>query len=685
MKPKPLSPDQVQNTLTSAIMDAVDFIESEIAPKRLKAQKYFDGRVDLPVSEGRSKVVATKCRDTVRAIKPALMRVFLQSGKPVEFVPNRPDAVAMADQQTGFARYIFEQNDGFKLMHGAFHDALVKKVGVLKAYYDETPEVQIKEFTGQAPEQVEMLRSDPSFTILEEETEIEAVIGPGGMAISPPVMRVRAAMEKPRGRIVIDAVAPEDFFVDRNARNIEDCYVCGHSTETRVGEVVAMGFDFEEVFQHAGSRSGTVDDAEQMERTGYAEDDSDESVADPSMRKILLTEAYMRMDIEGVGVPKLYKFIAVGDSYHILDYDLCEINPFAIYEVDPEPHTFFGRSLVDIIIDDQDAATSLLRGLLDNIQMQNNPRLEVVDSAVNMDDLLNNEIGGIIRVKAMGQIRELVVGQAGSAALSAIDYYNNEIRAKTGVLGAGMGLDPDALQNQTATGARMMDAAVSAVADLIARTLAEGGHKRLFRIIAQLARQHPDQMAMMRVNGQFVPVDPRSWSVDMDMSVNVGLGTNKGEEKAMVLREILQQQMIAVQTYGPINPIAGLDRVFNTLADMLELAGLHNTTRYFGPITEDVAAALSEPAPQETSATDPSEAFLIAEGQKVSARVQADYMKTMADLQKAQMQDDRERDRMVQDLAVEAAKLAANTGVRIDQNAIKREQAMTQPVAPNGF
>ena len=77
--------DDIENIARDAVKDAVDFCESEIAEDRIKAQRYFDGETDIGEEEGRSKVVATKVRDTIRAIKPSLMRVFLQTDKPVEF------------------------------------------------------------------------------------------------------------------------------------------------------------------------------------------------------------------------------------------------------------------------------------------------------------------------------------------------------------------------------------------------------------------------------------------------------------------------------------------------------------------------------------------------------------------------------------------------------------------------
>ena len=80
---KPKSRSEVEGIVQDAIASAVDFVESEISQDRIKAQRYYDGEVDIGFEDGRSKVVATKVRDTVRAVKPSLMRVFLSTSKPV--------------------------------------------------------------------------------------------------------------------------------------------------------------------------------------------------------------------------------------------------------------------------------------------------------------------------------------------------------------------------------------------------------------------------------------------------------------------------------------------------------------------------------------------------------------------------------------------------------------------------
>jgi len=694
MQPKSLSEDEIQNTVTSAVREAVDFVETEVAPDRIKAQKYFDGKSVVDFEEGRSRVVATKVRDTIRAIKPALMRVFLQSDKPVEFIPNTPQAVMGADQATKYAKYIFERNNGFRILSDVFHDALIKKVGVAKVYYDEVQHVEIDEYSDLTPEQLAFIENDPESEVLSQEETIiaEAVIDDMGMEIQPRMASydLRVARTSTKGQIKIQSVAPEDFFVDRMAVSIDDFYVCGHTSEARVGDLVAMGFDFETVYNLGGAADGTVDDEEELARRGWDDTDDDENAADPSMRKVQFTEAYMKMDIEGTGVPRLYKFICAGNDYEILDYELCDYIPFAIFEVDPEPHTFFGRSLAEIVTEDQDAATSLLRGLLDGLAMANNPRVMAVQNLVNMDDLLNNEIGGVVRVKDINALREFSIGNAATAALPALQFYDEAVRAKTGVTGAAMGMDADALQSQTAAGVNAAVQAASAVSELIARNLAEGGMRQMFRLIAQIARANPNPNEMMRLDGQFVPVDPRSWTNDLDLVTNVGLGNNRREDRIAALQMTMQTQMQIWQAYGPTNGIVSMTGIRNTLADILGMAGIHNADRYYNPMNPQIEqqmlamAAQAAQGQQQQQPSDPNAAFLQAEQMKMSARVQADMAKTQLDAEKMRMDDDLERDRMAQDLAIKAAELLAKTGVQLDLNAIKREQQMPRmPFVPN--
>jgi hypothetical protein len=152
----------------------------------------------------------------------------------------------------------------------------------------------------------------------------------------------------------------------------------------------------------------------------------------------------------------------------------------------------------------------------------------------------------------------------------------------------------------------------------------------------------------------------------------------------MVLRETLQTQMGIWQSYGPSNGIVGMTHIRNTLADILELSGVHNVDRHYNPMSAEQERVLldqaAQSAQQQPQQGDPGQAIIQAEQVKASATAQAAQIRGMVDYQKAVMQDDRERDRMTQDLAIKVAEILAKTGVQLNTAAIKAEQA-APPVA----
>ena len=678
---KPMTDDDIQNIASDAVTDAIDFIESEIAEDRIKAQRYFDGEVDIGEEEGRSTIVSTKVRDTIRNIKPSLMRVFLSNQNFVQFVPRGPQEVQQAETATRFVHSEFTEKNGYRLINDAFHDALLKKAGVLKVYWDEYTDSETYTLTNLSEAEMMVVVQDPDVEVLEQGMETSMSMDEFGMEVQTPVYSLRVAHYKKGGKLCVESVPPEEFFVSRSARSIDDAYCVGHRTEMRVSDLVAMGYDFETVSNLSGITDyDSMAEAEDFERRGY-DQVKEEDILDPSMKQISVTEAYMKIDVDGTGVAQLHRILMGGGDYQLLDVTPVNEVPFAIFEVDPEPHAFFGRSVADLIIEDQDASTAILRGVLDNIAMTNNPRTMMVEGQVNIDDLLNNEIGGVVRVKQAGAIQELAVPFVAGQTLGALQYYDSVVEQKTGVSRASMGLDPDALQNATATAAKLTVSAAAGQIEVIARNLAEGGMTRLFKLMLKaLAENSPDE-TLMRIGGdQFAPIDPRSWNTEMGISVNVGLGTGKEDERLQVLMQTLQTQMQIWQSYGPTNGLVGMTQMRNTLADILGLGGIRNADRYYQPMDAQREQMLIQQAqqaqqPQQDPNAALAQAQIQAEQIKAQAKIQSDQLKAQLDAQKALAADDRERDKMDQDLLIKAAEVIGKYGTAVDVERIKSMQA----------
>jgi len=678
MELKPKSRTEVEGIVQDAISSAVDFVESEISQDRIKAQRYYDGEVDLGYEDGRSKVVATKVRDTVRAVKPSLMRIFLSTAKPVEYVPHGPEDVAMAEQATEFMHHEFTRLNGYRVMNDAFQDALIKKQGIVKAYWMTYPEAEIYTYSDLSDDEYTYLVDDDEVTVIEHSTEMSVSIDVQGMEVEMPVHTVKLSRQQEKGELCIESVPPEEFFVDRDARNLKDAYLVAHRTEMRAGDLIAMGFDPDDVLDLDSLESGSeMTEAEVFERRGYDMDTSDNDEQDPAMKNVTVTEAYMRIDVDGTGIPVLHKLTCGGSAYELLDFEPCDEIPFAKFEIDPEPHTFYGRSLAEIVMDDQDAATSVLRSILDNVAMTNNPRLGIVEGAVNIDDVLNNEIGAIVRMRQPGAVQELSVPFTAGQTLGALTYLDGLVETKTGVSRASMGLDPDAMQSTTKAAVQATVQSAAGQVEVMVRNLADG-MRDLFGIMLRLMNKNVDEEQMMRMNGMFVPVDPRVWDSSFDVTINVGLGTGREEEKMMALAQALQMQTMVYQTYGPQNGLVSLTNIRNTLADQLAATGIRNADRYFAPITPEIEAQMLQMQQQAQEAqgqpADPNAAFLQAEQMKVQGKMQSDQMKMQFDMQKAAADDDLKRDQMAQDLLVDAAKIYGEYGTSVDVARVQAEQ-----------
>lgn len=708
MRLEPMDELKVGGIISKAVQDAVDFIESEITEPRLKAQRYYDAEVDIGHEDGRSRVVATKCRDVVKAMKPSIQRVFLSSENAVEFVPRMPEDVEACAQMTRYANYKFMQNNGYRLLNDVFQDAMVKKTGIAKVYYQDKTKAEIVTMTGLSDDEYAYAVEPDEVTVLEHTVTQSIEIDAEGVEVETPIHDVKLSVEYPDGDIAIESIPPEEFFIDRNARSIDDFFVVGHRSDMRVGDLLAMGFDLDEIMNLQGSMD-TFEAESEFERRGYAINEDDDESVDPTSRKIVVTEAYMKMDIEGTGKPLLYQFILGGNNYKLLSYELADEVPFAVFECDPEPHAFFGNSLVDLVMDDQDAATAMLRGLLDNVALTNNPGLEIVDGQVSVDDLLNNEIGRIVRVKQPNVIREQVVPFTAGSTLPALQYFDQLVDNKTGVSKASQGLDADVLQSATATAVAATMQGAAGQAEVVARNLAESGMRQMFRLIVNTIIKNTDKEEMIRINNEFIPVDPRAWEADADMMINVGVGTGRENEKVAQLQNTLQVQMMVWEKYGPTNGLVTMTNVRNTLADLLGSVGLRNSDRYYLPVTEEREQQLIQEKQQQAMQmmqaqqmqqqqaqqaqqpqSDPQQVFLASEQMKASTKAQTDMARLQLDAQKAQMdhkvklqelamKDDLARDELAQELATKVAEILGKYDTAIDVAAIKQDQAQKDP------
>lgn len=695
--PEAMDDAELQAILNGELTDAVSYIDSDISPIRAKGTEYYRGDPFGNEEDGRSQVVAMEVRDTVSAMMPSLMRVFFSSENVVEFVPRGPEDESGAQQATDYANYVFSaDNNGFMQSYAIFKDALVRKCGIAKYWWEETAEVRIEDYSGLDDATVQML--------MAEDAEVKVVVSYPDPAISeaaiaeaqmqaaaagvmaPPVPMLHDVQIKRvlrDGRIRIMAVPPEELIIDRRARSFEEAGIIAHRQMLTVGELLQMGYDMDEIEPNISSTDLDTNDeylARQPLSTTMGSNDS----MNPMQRRLLYVEAYVRVDYDGDGLPELRKLCCMGSSYKMVRNLPASYIPFVDFPFDPEPHTspIEAMSVFDITHDIQEIKSQVLRNTLDSLAQSIHPRTAVVEGQVNIDDVLNNETGAVIRMRAPGMVQPLAQPFVGQAGYSMLEYMDQVKEDRTGMSKAAMGLNADALQSSTKAAVAATISASQSRLELTARIMAEG-MKKLFKGILFLLTTHQDKPRMVRLRNQWVQIDPRAWDASMDVSVNIGLGGGDVNDRLQTLTMISQMQKAIVDQYGLMNPLVTPQMYSRTLQKMVELSGFKDASQYFNQIPADFQI------PQEPPKPTPEE--VLAQVQAES--IQADIQKKAAELELKRQQmmrdDDYRRDQMAQDYLLKKYELELKYGTQIsnaelmaaqnlDREAMRSQTAMVQ-------
>ena len=680
----PMDDTELQGIVAGELEDAVSYIDADISPIRAKGTEYYRGDPFGNEEDGRSQVVAMEVRDTVSAMLPSLMKVFFSSENVVEYVPRGPEDVAGAQQATDYANYIFSNdNNGFMTTYALFKDSLVRKCGIAKYWWDEVDEVKIEDYSGLDDQTVQLLMQegaevkivvsypDPSMPMDMMQPQVDPATGLPMPMQQPMLHDVQIKRTTKDGRIRIMAVPPEELVLDRRARSFEDAGIIAHRQMATVDDLLAMGYELDEIEENISSTDLDSNDeylARQPLSTTMGSGDS----LNPGQRRVLYVESYMRVDYDGDGIAELRKICCMGSGYTVVRNLPASYIPFVDFPCDPEPHTspLEAMSVFDLTHDIQEIKSEILRNTLDSLAQSIHPRTAVVEGQVNIDDVLNNETGAIIRMRAPGMVQPFSSPFVGQAAFPMLDYMDAMREDRTGMSKAAMGLDPDALQSTTKAAVAATVSASQSRLELQARLLAEG-MKKLFKGILYLMTTHQDKPRMVRLRNEWVEIDPRVWNNSMDVSINIGLGNGDTNDRIQALTMIAGKQEQIMQQFGLGNPVVTPAMYIRTIQKIIELSGFKDASSYFQTLPADYQMP-QEDAPKPT----PEEVLAQVQAQSI----QADIQKKAAELELKREQmirdDDYRRDQLAQDLMLKKYELELKYQTQISTAEIQAQQAM---------
>lgn len=658
MKKPQLSDDQIRAIVARELRLSQGSERSELSKKRLRSLEYYQGTMkDTPSEEGRSSVVSLDVSDTIGWMLPGIVRVFTASDHMANAEPVEKNDIEAARQATDGMNYVFwKQNEGYKILYNATHDSLLLGNGIVKAYWDDYPEYAVSTHTGLSDEQLAML-------IEGEEVEVQTHTLNEDATHDVKIRRL-----KTKGKVCISVIAPEDFFIDPDAKSIDDARFLGDREEVTRSSLIEDGYDPEKV------NSIKMSDDDTVEEEARGDLDNDNEAADDSVELVDKYECQLKIDVDGDGMAETVRAIYAGNLSGgvLLDWEVWESEPL-YYDIpcDPVPHRWDARSVADVTMDVQRIKTVLLRQALDNIYAANIPQKEAEkDSVINPQELTNPSFGGIIWRKAgSNPIVPHVTPFIANHAFDAINYQDQVIERRTGVSRQTMALDPEALQNQTATANQnARDAAYSRI-ELVARNQAELGWRKLFRGIMKLMVRHQDRPMMVRLRGdKWTDVDPRHWNADMDVTINVGLGTGSRDRDYQMLKGILADQVGLADRFASVGfeekALEMLPFIHTTLTKIAESAGIKAPEQFYPEFTADLIEQGKQSIAQRKS-QPPME--LQIEQMKVKAQAEIETAKAAA-------ARDKEMAQMEADIAVKNAELEKNRALEDQRMAFEAEK-----------
>lgn len=682
-KPEKITEDQLLAMIDEEVTQAYGYGDGRLEQLRRRNDYYFmaEAKEELapPEIEGRSRVVDTTVRNTVLGMEGPLMKTFYGSDNIFQFEEGHPgpDAEQQAKNVSEYVNYIFrKKNDGYTITNTWIREALNIKLGIIKVWWDTSDIESREEYHGQTIEQVTMLLDDPEVELVEkksypdqdaerqkqkaleqagqqlqqmQQAAMQAAQAPQqpGMPPQPPqavaqLQQAQAQFQqmqaqpvpelfdvvmkrvKTGGKVCIENVPPEEFLINKRSKSIKTTPWCGHRFQRTIAQLKSAGYQVPD--DMSGDENTAEFSTERTQRFEYLEDDPyqiDGQDFDPTQRRVWVVESYMQVDWNGDGIPEWRKVVKCGKT--LLANDEFDEPPFVALGSILVPHMMYGLCPADLAIESQKIMTSLKRSQLDNQYMQVNGRTAAVEGQVNLDDLLANVPGGVVRVKrldAVGPLQQGIGDIAGSIQLMQI--FDDAAQESTGWTRHTQGGNGMQLQ-QTATQANIVTNREDMRVESISRYMAETGFTELGNMILKLVSRYQKKAEMVKLSGGWVNIDPREWTNQFNLTVDVGLGTGNKDQ-------LVQHLMLTGQKQGEglALGVATPENIFNLNRKLCNALGFKNADEFFsdpakqppkGPPPDDPSVQVAKIKAQTDQQTIQQKAQQAAEDRQHEAQL----------------------------------------------------------------
>lgn len=595
-QPKPM--DEV--ALIAAIDDAdnraygsnLSNLTAELSAQRALAIDLYLGKNVDPAPEGQSNVVDRTVFETVQWMLPSLCAIFANGDDIVTLVPNSPQDVEPAKQETAYLNWMVTQkHPWFDLFLEWATDALLTKNAYFLVYRDNNRKVEIEKYEAQTKMGVAYLIQDPNCQLIDVKQypapdlppdpvvgpSGEPIIGANGQPMTTPAMLYDCSIRRVADQkdLCIRVLPPERVKVDQRAfswRIDERCNYFEYWEETTLTELREQGFDIP---------TDIGDDPEIYTQEDYARDQFGErrleryKPSDPSMRRVKARMIWIRVDADGDGVAELLQIMRVGR--HILYKEEVSRIPVASGVACPLPHRHVGFSVADSTMDLQRIKTTILREGLDNLYLSNNPQKIIDETKVNIDDALISRPGGLIRSTDVNAVQIVEHPFVFPQAVQGLEYMDVVRQNRTGINNNFAGIDQSSLNNVQPGTVNQISSMTGQRVEQIARILAFA-IEDLFSIVHEQVLKMGHKREMIQLDGNWVEVNPGEWKKRTNFKIAVAFSAGNKDAQISRLMALIAQQTQAFELKIPcVTP----ENFYNSVMELTKAASFAAPGRFW--------------------------------------------------------------------------------------------------------
>lgn len=584
---------------------------------RAKREKFYslyrargdEGKSDRP---GRSTIPGSDVMNCIEWTMPDMMKAFAGNQKVISVIPRGSEDVKKAEKIEKLLNWQFmHQCQGFLTLQSWIKASFVYGIAHLKTGWEEQYDYKGFAQPKVMEPQFQQLMDDDSVETLSYAgvTEIpmsgmaggaaaEAYQQPNGMnyTMQPAALEsMRVYMDVQGERKIktysgpkLEVVPPDDFLIDPEAKDVDTARFVIHRVKrtisylrklerdgvySNIDKVVKLsedGFDAESDNDEATMRAQAAEDYAELN----AEEQDGGDTQQVGRRRVEVYEWWGELDVEGDGRTEPYLVVMCRDVIIRMErnpyahgkspfVDLCPIMDIFRYE---------GIGYAELAGPHQEVKTAIVRQILDNVSFTNNQMWEVDEnSGVDTDALINPFPGRVVFTNRLGGVKPITPAQLDGSAYNLLEFCQGQLEQLTGVTRYNQGMDAKTL-NKTATGISAIMNASNQRKELIARTIAETGLRKLFQKMLQLDQQFVDQNIVVRLFNEPLEISPDDLAGNFDVSVDIGSSVTDDNTQVQQLFTVLQQSPFLMQL-GIMQP----NNVFEVCKKILSLWGYKNS------------------------------------------------------------------------------------------------------------